>query len=152
MNKAFVREPDEPTHLKCPSCGAIGQPVGSETLSAHLDKADIARLVGSSVCYCPKPECPVGYFDNHEQTVPASAIRDGAYPKQPDGPICTCLGLTAAKITADAAAKNPARVRQALQTAEANPMRCRRTNPSGHPCTAEIQRLYLAALKAAGPR
>jgi len=150
MNKAFVREPDEPEHLKCPACSTIGLPVAAETLEAHLDKADLGRL-GSTACYCPKPECPVGYFDNLDQSVPASAIRNTAFPKDPAGPVCTCLGLTAAKIIADGAAKNPARVRQAIQNAEANPMRCRRTHPAGRPCTADIQRLYLQSMNVPRP-
>lgn len=142
MNKAFVREPDESDHLRCPRCQSLADEVGPDTLAAFLPAELIGKLA-SGVGYCSKPECPVAYFDSLGQFFTRDQLTRPAYPKHPHAPLGGCLGISANLILADAAAKNPARVRSMLAQAQSNPLRCRTSCASGKPCTAEAQRLYL---------
>ena len=144
MNKAFVREPDEPDYLHCPRCSSLADAVGPDTLAAFLPAQLVAKLA-SSVGYCSRPECPVAYFDALGQIFTRDQLIRPAYPKDPAAPLCGCLGISVHLVMADAAAKNPARVRSMLIQAQSNPHRCRTTCASGKPCTAEAQRLYLKA-------
>lgn len=145
MNKAFVREPDEPELLRCPRCDVPGRPVGRTQLQAHLP-ADAATALGNSSFYCGNPACGVGYFDSHEQFIPADQLTHRAYPKWPDAPLCPCLGLTAADVEADAQQQDPGRVREALQRAKSADAPCAQLHPACRPCTGEIQKLYLRHL------
>lgn len=148
MNKAFVRESDDPSDLRCPACRAIGTPVGHDTLAAHLPPEMVGRL-GSQPHFCPNPRCDAGYFDGLEQIVPASEIHPSIYPKNPSAQICPCLGITAEQVESDARAADPARIRKAIAHAALPEARCATLAACGHPCTGEIQRLYIKTLSDA---
>lgn len=145
MNKAFVRDPDEPELLRCPRCGVPGQPVGRGHVEAHLPDGFSATL-GNSCFYCGNANCEAGYFDSHEQAIPADQLTHRAYPKWPDAPVCPCLRLSAADVEADAQQQNPARVRQALEHGKSRDARCAELHPACGPCTGQIQKLYLRSL------
>lgn len=142
MNKAFVREPDEPDDLRCPSCNAIGQSVGSVTLTAQLSD-DALRAISSNACFCPNPRCPVGYFDAFGQSVSADVVRRLNYPKDPAGPICACFDVAADDIIAAARRNDPTPVRELLERCQSPEAHCVTAAANGQSCAAELQRLYL---------
>lgn len=146
MNKAFVREPDEPDDVRCPACQAIGEPVSESTLRAQLPSEAVPE-VSNSAFFCHNPRCDVGYFDAFGRSVPAKLIRQLIYPKREQSPICVCTGMRAAQIIADAHRKNPARVREIIARCRANPSGCAERAPNERTCEAQVQKLYIRALQ-----
>jgi hypothetical protein len=142
VNKAFLREPDEPDDLHCPRCRVLGQAAARDAVAA-LVSADDLRQLGSAIWFCPNPLCEVGYFDAFEQTVAAARFRRRVYPKNPQAPICPCFCLTADAVEADARAGNPAGVKALIARAAAGPTSCATRTPTGQCCVDEVQRLYL---------
>jgi hypothetical protein len=149
MNKAFVREPDNTAAAHCPRCGSLGIAVGGETLRAHLD-ANALRPLAETAFYCPFPKCEVGYFDQFEQTVAADLIRNPAFPKDPQAPICNCFGFTIEEIEADLRDGSPKRVRELLTRSKSAEAHCQTASPDGRCCMAEVQRTYLRARGLSG--
>jgi hypothetical protein len=142
MNKAFVREPDPPKHIRCPDCDVIGHPVGQATLAAHLAEPNRQRLA-ESACFCHNPRCKVAYFDGYEQKIAVDQIERSVYPKDPEAPICSCFGLSAEDVIHDAGAGNPAGVRALIAKSKSNEAQCLLRAPDGRCCVAEVQRLYM---------
>ncbi len=145
MNKAFVREPDEPDDVRCPDCGAIGRPVSRATLERQLP-SDATVDLHHAAFYCPGRLCPVGYFDAFARTIPVELIRQPIHPKPIDAPICLCTGLTDEQITADAQAADPTRVRAVLERCRDHPEQCAARTPDEQTCEAQVQQLYLKHL------
>jgi hypothetical protein len=73
-----------------------------------------------------------------------------AYPKDPEGPICPCFGVTAAEITADARAGLKERVRDLRQRSESPEARCRVRCPDGECCIPRVFRLFREIFEARG--
>lgn len=147
MNKAFVRDPDE-GDPRCPAlegCGGPGVLVGSKTLDAQLDPAWRARLPATAY-YCPEAQCPVGYFDAWGTVVPALEVRTAAWPKSPQAPVCSCRGLTASDIEADARAGRRERIRELDAYVGSGQARCETAAPGGRSCIADVRRLFMRAL------
>jgi hypothetical protein len=144
MNKAFIRESDDTAAARCPRCGSLGIAVGAETLAAQSD-AEALRALADAAFYCPFPKCEVGYFDQFEQTVLADLLRQPAYPKDPNAPICNCFGFTTAEIEADLREGSPRRVRELLTRSKSAEAHCLTAAPDGRCCMAEVQRYYLRA-------
>ncbi len=145
MNKAFVREPEEPEDLKCPSCGRIGQAVGLDTLRSQLPAQELSRL-SASACYCDNPTCEVGYFDAMGQRIAATLLRTRTAPKFPGELACLCLRLTEADVVADAKRRDPKRVRQVIAASRDAASRCAALMPDGQCCLRYVQPLYLKNL------
>src|SRR5262245_21973427 len=112
MNKAFVRESDS-TIENCPRCGSQGQPVGGETLEAHL-AGPLRGRVAAFANFCPFARCDVVYFDMFGRTVLTSDLAAPVYPKDPTAPICGCFGLTRDDIEQDLAEGGVTRVKALL--------------------------------------
>ncbi len=144
MNKAFVREPDEPDDLHCPRCRAIGQPVEAATIVARLRDGQ-RHTLGSSACFCPTASCEVAYFDAYGQSIAAALLNRPVYPKDPDAPVCACFHLKANDILADAAANNPAGVRELIRLSKTPRADCAVKSANGRCCVPEVQRIYLKA-------
>lgn len=142
MNKAFVREPDEPADLHCPRCGALGQAVSGATIAAQL-RAQVNSPLGSSACFCATPSCEVAYFDHSQSTILIEQLRLPIYPKDPDAPICACFGLKAKDVVADARLGNPAGVRMLLERSVTQREKCVTKAADGRCCVDAVQRLYL---------
>lgn len=142
MNKAFVREPDEPDDLHCPRCGALGNAVSAVTITAQL-QPDIKSPLGSSACFCSTPTCEVAYFDGSGTTIFAAQLRRAIYPKDPDAPICACFGLKADDVIADASIGNAAGVRLLLERSVTQREKCVTTAADGRCCVDAVQKLYL---------
>jgi hypothetical protein len=148
MNKAFVREAEDETAPRCPRCHAIGQPVGPQTLAAHLPADAAANLATASTSFCPNPTCEVAYFDAHQQIALAALLPRLTWPKSDDpaAPLCPCLGVTAGDVIDDARRGDPTRIRQMLAAAAAHPHRCAAATLNARPCSGEAQRLYMKNL------
>jgi hypothetical protein len=144
MNKAFVKDPEplEPRGPSAGGCDGMGVPVSRKTLLAQLP-LEAARRFSESAFYCPNPACDVAYFDTWGTTVSRSLLRTPAYPKSATAPICSCFGITAAEIEADAEAGRKDRLRDLLAKAESDAAECETRSPSGASCAAEARRLFL---------
>ncbi len=146
MNKAFVREPDEPDDLHCPRCGGLGAAVSNATIAAQV-REGVASSLGSSACFCVSPTCEVAYFDGFDQIITTAQLRQPVYPKDPEAPICACFGLKAADVIADAKAGNPAGVRMLIERSQGRQPICETRAVSGRCCADEVQRIYLRATR-----
>jgi len=147
MNKAFTRESDNQVEY-CPRCGSQGEPVGPQTLQAHLPAAAVRRIA-QSASFCPSPHCPVAYFDVFERVVLASELPSPVYPKSPDAPICACFGLTADDIEQDVRENVVTRTRAVVEKSKSSAARCVEKAANGRPCTAYVQSYYMQARQRA---
>jgi len=144
MNKAFMKEPEAPPP-RCPTpkgCGALGTPVGPATLAAQLSPEEIATF-SSAVFYCINPGCPVGYFDDWGNAVPADSLRAGAWPKDPEAPICCCLGITADRVIEEALDGCRDTVLRIIEHARQEDATCETASPEGCSCEKRVRRLFL---------
>ena len=148
MNKAFVREPDSTVEY-CPRCGAKGEPVGSKTLAAHLTESQRGRL-SDPANFCPSPQCVVAYFDSFERAVLADDLPRPVYPKDPEAPICACLGLTRADIEQDVREGVTTRTKAALAKAKSPDARCVEAAANGRPCIAYVQKYFMQCREKRG--
>jgi hypothetical protein len=146
MNKAFVREPDQ-TADYCPRCGTTGEPVGSKTLATYLTDEQRDGLA-EPANFCPSPQCPVAYFDGLERFVLAVDLRQPAYPKDPDAPICACFGLTRADIEQDVQECVVTRTKAIVEKAKSREARCQAMAANGQPCVAYVQKYYMQCRNA----
>ena len=142
MNKAFVKEPDEPDDLHCPRCGSLGQSVSPATITAHL-KPDESSPLSSSSCFCSNANCEVVYFDGHGQVIQVDRLSKAVYPKHPDAPICACFGLKVEDVIADAQAGNAAGVRLLIERSKDRAEHCLLLAGNGRCCGDEVQRVFL---------
>lgn len=140
MNKAFVREPEQGIE-RCPRCGALGEPVGLDTVTAFL-RPDFDDPLSDSAHYCPYPQCDVVYFDMFERVVLTSDIVRPVYPKDPTAPICGCFGLTCEDIEDDVAEGGVKRVKAHLGRANSSEAQCRTKAVNGKSCVEEVQRYF----------
>ena len=142
MNKAFVREPDDTLDARCPRCGVIGTGVAQETLRAHLSADDVKGL-SDTAYFCANPRCEVGYYDALGQTVGRERVKRSLYPKEAGVPICSCFGLTADAVEADARAGRPEGERALIAKSKTDAANCTINAANGTCCVAEVQKLYL---------
>lgn len=140
MNKAFVREPEQ-GDPRCPGCDATGPVVGSATLEAHAAGSNLS----APACYCESPNCSVAYFDRWGTTVAADRISGPAWPKLQDAPVCSCFGVTAAEIEADARAGRMERIRGLIERSRTPEAKCGVLAPSGRCCVPTLRRLFSEA-------
>lgn len=143
MNKAFVRESDAPPP-RCPGrdgCGQQGIPVLPDTLSALLPAAS-AALLASEAFYCPNPACRVAYFDAWGGLIKRDALGVRAWPKEPQGLVCACLGVSVAELVAEARAGKREAVLRIIAAARCADARCSVTMPDGRSCEREVRRLF----------
>lgn len=144
MSRAFIKEP-EPEDPRCPlpaGCGGPGMPLGRKTLLAQLPE-DVARTFAESAYYCGNDSCPVAYFDAWGAQAPASMLRCQAYPKNAAAPLCSCFGITAEAIRAEAELGRKDLLRDLLARAESKAARCETEAPSGTSCLVEARRVFL---------
>ena len=150
MNKAFVKEIDPDPRCPGPAgCGGRGEEVSTETLEAQLSEEE-ARRFSSSAFFCPSPSCPIVYFDSMGLAVPVERLARPVYPKDPDGPVCSCFGVTAEQIREDAAAGRKDQIRDLLRRTAGPDAHCVRLAPNGRSCETQVRRLFLQSL-AGGP-
>ena len=138
MNKAFCKEPDDSRPPQCPRCGNEGVRVEPATLAAHVTAAASERLGEPA------------YFDLLERTVAAGDARGLPWPKDPDGPLCACFGLTADDIDADIAEGVPTRIREVVRKAALPDAACGTRSADGRSCVARVQRAYVRRKAALG--
>ena len=141
MNKAFVKEQDDPGN-RCPRCGTVGQVVYQATIEVHVP-ADLLSNLAQTAHFCPSATCEVGYFDQFERTIPADRLERRVYPKHPEAPICPCFGLTCEDVEADARDGVVTRIREHLRRAQSDEARCSETAANGQSCIAAVQRLFM---------
>ena len=141
MNKAFVREPDDPDP-RCPRCELLGRSVARITLAAHLPP-EAVPLLSDAAYYCANPRCPVAYFDASGTEVGVELLHNPAYPKDPAAPVCRCFNIMAEEIERDARAGDAARVKELIAKSRSPQARCAELSPSGQCCLPEVQKLFL---------
>jgi len=148
MNKAFVREPDQTADF-CPRCGSQGEAVGGKTLAAHLTAEQRGRITDPAN-FCPAPQCAVAYFDGFERMILAAELPRPVYPKDPDAPICACLGLTREHIEQDVREGVATRTKAALERARSPAACCAELAANGRPCVAYVQKYFLQCRQRSG--
>jgi hypothetical protein len=144
MNKAFMKEPEAPAP-RCPTprgCGSLGTPVSEATVAAQLSP-EAGQEFSGAVFYCANPGCPVGYFDNWGRTVLAESLRAAAWPKDPEAPICSCLGIAAERIIEDALEGRRDTVLKINEQARRDDAPCETRSPEGCSCETRVRRLFL---------
>ncbi len=141
MNKAFVKEPDEPGN-RCPECGTIGTAVYQVTLRAHLP-TDLEEQFRGSAFFCSQPTCGVAYFDSLERTIAVSSLSAAVYPKDPDAPICPCFGFTCEEIEADVDEGVVTRVKAHISRANSDEANCETKAADGRSCVTAVQRYFM---------
>lgn len=142
MNKAFIREPEETGHCRCPKCSSQGIPVGAETWRAHLAPQWHKHLAPDAY-YCEFPRCEVGYFDAFERFVPALELQTRIFPKFADSALCACFGFTRDEVEQDVREGGVRRVKELLERCKSAEARCQVASPSGTCCQAQVQRYFL---------
>jgi len=142
MNKAFCKEPDSSLPPRCPRCESDGVPVAAETLAAHLQPI-AAETLSEPTYWCATDTCPVAYFDLLERTVAVGEASGVYWPKDPDGPLCCCHGLSVDDVDTDIAEGAPTRVRTVVQKAGQPGAACAIKSPDGRSCVARVQRYYM---------
>ena len=141
-----MKEP-EPGEPRCPGCAGLGEPVGLPTLEAHL-AADARAPLGATAFYCPDPACPTAYFNGWGTSVPREKLTSTAYPKDPEAPVCSCFGLTAAEVVADARDGRKERVKSLLERSKGPEARCLEKSPDGRCCMPLVSRLFRESFQA----
>jgi hypothetical protein len=148
MNKAFVREPEPESRAFCPSCGAVGEPVGRETLDHHV-RAHSRDKLAAHAWFCPAPACDVAYFDLLERVVSIDELQGEVYPKSMDAPICACFDFTLDDLDAAVRERSPEPVRALLAKSKTSQANCTTLAANGRCCMQEVQRLYIRGVQGA---
>ena len=142
MNKAFVKEADDP-HDRCPGCGATGTSVYAATMDAQLPP-DVRQKFSEAAFFCPGSSCRVAYFDQFEQTALVDQLAsDPGYPKEPTAPICSCFGFTCENINEDIDEGVVTRTRAHLERAKSSEANCQAQAIDGQSCIAAVQKYYM---------
>ena len=141
MNKAFLREPDQ-AESRCPRCGAVGQSVGTQTLSAQLP-AELRRRFAETAAFCRTENCPIVYFDDFGAAVERAELARPIPIKDADAPLCGCFGLTRDDIEQDVAEGVVTRTKAVVLKGQSAEARCSQQSPNGRSCLPEVQGYYI---------
>lgn len=140
--------------VPCPHCGAVGKPVGEETLHGLLAPEALAGLGPEVRSVCRTPACPVLYFaaDGSAVDKAQARVRIGFKETLGPRPLCYCFGHTYEDVAREVAASGGACTIPARITAEvrAGACTCERRNPAGSCCLGEVNRAVKDARLAAG--
>ncbi len=145
MNKAFVREPDDPATY-CPRCGSQGEQVGTKVLKLYLTDEQRGTLT-EPAHFCPSPKCGVAYFDGFERYVLAAALSRPVYPKDITAPVCACFEVTRQDIEQDVDEGVVTRTKAAVERAKSPLARCAQMAANGRSCVAYLQKYYMECRK-----
>lgn len=146
MSRAFVREPDAP-EPRCPvpvGCGTQGDSVIRATLVANVGE-EAAAALGEEVFFCSDELCEVAYFDATAGRITVDRLLERRWPKDPDAPLCACLGITEATFANWAREGRTDRMREYLARAEGPDARCLTRTLSGQSCVPAARKVFLQA-------
>jgi hypothetical protein len=119
--------------------------VTPEVLAVQLSEELRARF-SSQAYYCAAPGCGVAYFDAWGAAAPREALAVVPYPKNPTGPVCSCLGVTAAELAEDARRGDRERVRRILAHVRGAQASCALKSPDGNSCERTVRQVFLEHL------
>ena len=118
-----------------------GKPVDLVTVKALLTDAALARIHPRSHRFCPAPDCPVVYFDDHGEIFSTSDLCVPVWQKEPVGrrTVCYCFGENEADIREEIA-RNGTSKAQARVAAhiKAGRCACEERNPEGSCCLGDV--------------
>jgi hypothetical protein len=129
---------------RCPSCDTLGDAVGPPTLVAQVP-ADLRGALGDRAYYCVNSACRTAYFNGWGTVVPAERIARPAFPKDPDGPLCPCFGVSPSQILSEAREGRKEGIRSLKARAEGPEARCAECSPDGRSCLPRALRLFREA-------
>ncbi len=142
MSRAFIKESDSP-EPRCPACGMFGSAVSLATVAANLSSPPSFH---GDPLYCSNPECQVAYFDAYGSRVNRDSLRLVAWPKDAEGPVCSCFGVTADAIEEWAHSGEKTELKALLARIERGEGRCATAAPDGQCCAMELRRVFMRAL------
>ncbi len=146
MSRAFLREADAP-EPRCPEpagCGGRGVSVTEFTLRAHVGEEAVRELRGE-LFLCPDPHCDVAYFDAAHGRLTVDRLRAHGWPKDPDAPVCPCVGVTENDVEDFARDGRTDLMRAFLARTEGPEARCLARRLDGQSCVTDARRIFLAA-------
>jgi len=132
---------------RCPSCETLGDAVGPPTIEAHVP-LELRAALGDRAYYCVNPDCRIAYFNGWGTAVPAERITGSAYPKDPEGSLCPCFGISASQILSEAREGKKDAIRSLKARAEGPLARCAERSPDGRPCLPRALRLFREAFES----
>jgi len=138
----------------CPRCGAVGRPVGDETLLAILKPGHADGLLAVERRFCKTPSCAVLYYGADGRLVEkeATAVRVGVKETDDPVPLCYCFGFDRADVRRQVAETGtsdiPARIAAEVKAGRCS---CEVKNPSGQCCLGEVSGAVKEAKAASSP-
>jgi hypothetical protein len=135
----------------CPRCGAVGRPVGHETLLAILKPGLADGLLAVERRFCKTPSCGVLYYgaDGHLVEKEAAKVRVGIKETDDPVPLCYCFGFDRADVMHQMAETGtsdiPGRIAAEVKAGRCS---CEVKNPSGQCCLGEVNRVVKEAAEA----
>ena len=144
MSQAFVREPDAP-EPRCPApsgCGGLGQAVTRVTLTANVGE-EVGRALDGELFFCPDPGCEVAYFDSTAGRIAVDRLIERRWPKDPDAPLCACLGVTEETITDWARENRTDQMKAFLKRTEGPEAHCLSRTHAGRGCVLDARRVFV---------
>lgn len=140
VNKAFCREPDATAPPRCPGCGVVGSAVTAATVAAHTATPE---AVSEPAYFCGTEACGVAYYDLFERSIAVGEARDLFWPKDPQGSLCGCHGLTADDVDDAIDTGDLSAVRRVVQASARADAACGLRSCDGRPCAARVQRYFV---------
>ena len=135
----------------CPRCGAVGRPVGDETIQAVLKPGFAASLAASERRFCRTSSCDVLYYGPDGRFVEKSAatVRVGLKEAEDPVPLCYCFNFSFADVQREVAETGgstiPGRITAEIQ---AGRCACEVKNPSGACCLGDVHKAVKDAQEA----
>jgi hypothetical protein len=128
--------------MTCPSCGAKGKTVKTETLRALVRSEAQGRITDSRYRFCGTQGCDVVYFAEDGSHVFGRSdltVRVGVKETEAPRPICYCFGYTVEEMFAQIRQTGRTTIPDAIRTRlESEGCHCERTNPQGSCCLGVV--------------
>lgn len=131
----------------CPSCGAAGAPVKTDTVRSLIRREKLGDITDASYFFCKAPECETVYFaeDGRAFSKGDLSVRVGIKETSSPRPICYCFGHTMEgiaeeiRLTGKSQAARDIRARMKEEGCS-----CETRNPQGSCCLKTVED-YIAA-------
>jgi hypothetical protein len=135
---------------KCPSCGATGRPVKTDTVRSLIRKERLGDIVVGGYFFCGTPECETVYFTESGRTFSKRdvSVRVGIKETSAPRPICYCFGHSMEGIAEEIRLTGKSSVAQDIRSRmKREGCSCETRNPQGSCCLKTVEDYIVAELK-----